>query len=225
MSIKRYKVLLLGGAGVGKSGLTYRMIHSNFEPDYDPSTQDVYAFDVVIDEKPAFFLALDPKGDERTCLLLEDWLYDADAYVLVYSVGDKASLAKLKNLYGIIEKDKQQPTFNLIVVGNKSDLSNDKRQVKTEEGKQFADDVKCPYYECSAKEDKNCKEIFSELGRMCRKATGNKLQYKVDPNNPNAIPASNADKPVQKKKEVVEVVDLSQFQNYPQKQYSSNNDD
>jgi len=221
MSIKRYKILLLGIAEVGKSAMIYRMIHSNFEPEYDPSTQDVYAFDVVIDEKPAYFLALDPKGEERSSLLLEDWLYDADGFILLYSVGDKKSFGKLKGFYDIIEKDKQA-NFNLIVVGTKSDLPNDKRQVTAEEGKQFADDLKCSFYECSAKEDKNCKEIYTEMGRLCRKSTGNKLQYKVDPNNPNAIPTSNADKPIPKKQEVIEVVDLSKT-NLPLKQYT--NDD
>jgi len=173
---------LLGAGGVGKSAITYRMVRKGYEPEYDPSTQDVYACEVSIDERDAYFALLDPKGDERTCLIMDDWLFDADGFLLMYSVDKKSSFEKLKALYNDIEKDKQA-NFNLIVIGNKSDIPADKREVTTEEGKTYADELKCSFYECSAKEEINTKEIFTELGRMIRKSTGDKPQKKVVPNN------------------------------------------
>jgi len=177
MSIKRYKVLLLGAGGVGKSAITYRMTRKGFEPEYDPSTQDVYACELPIDERDAYFALLDPKGDERSCLIMDDWLFDADGFLLMYSVDNKTSFEKLKGLYNDIEKEKNA-NLNLIVIGNKSDIAADKRKVTVEEGKAFADELKCSFYECSAKDEVNTKEVFTELGRMIRKSTGDKPQKK-----------------------------------------------
>lgn len=50
---KQYKLVVVGGGGVGKSALTIQFIQSHFVSDYDPTIEDSYRKQCVIDEKVA----------------------------------------------------------------------------------------------------------------------------------------------------------------------------
>ena len=55
----------------------------------------------------------------------------------------------------------------MILVGNKCDLDN--REVSREEGKSFAEQIGCRFYETSAKDRTNVEEIFHEIIREIRR--------------------------------------------------------
>ena len=61
---KQYKLVVVGGGGVGKSALTIQFIQSHFVSDYDPTIEDSYRKQCVIDEKVAH---LDSKW--KTCVV------------------------------------------------------------------------------------------------------------------------------------------------------------
>ena len=48
----KFKIVLLGGPAVGKSALTLRMITENFVKDYDPTIEDIYTKEIVLDGEP-----------------------------------------------------------------------------------------------------------------------------------------------------------------------------
>ncbi|GBM10728.1 hypothetical protein AVEN_78991-1 [Araneus ventricosus] len=48
-----YKLVVVGGGGVGKSALTIRFIQSYFVTDYDPTIEDSYTKQCVIDGQVA----------------------------------------------------------------------------------------------------------------------------------------------------------------------------
>ena len=48
-----YKIIVVGGGGVGKSALTIQFIQSHFVTDYDPTIEDSYAKQCVIDSQIA----------------------------------------------------------------------------------------------------------------------------------------------------------------------------
>ena len=50
---KQYKLVVVGGGGVGKSALTIQFIQSHFVSDYDPTIEDSYTKQCVIDERVA----------------------------------------------------------------------------------------------------------------------------------------------------------------------------
>lgn len=50
---KQYKLVVVGGGGVGKSALTIQFIQSHFVSDYDPTIEDSYRKQCVIDDRVA----------------------------------------------------------------------------------------------------------------------------------------------------------------------------
>ena len=50
---RQYKLVVVGGGGVGKSALTIQFIQSHFVSDYDPTIEDSYRKQCVIDDKVA----------------------------------------------------------------------------------------------------------------------------------------------------------------------------
>ena len=48
---REYKLVVVGGGGVGKSALTIQFIQSQFVEDYDPTIEDSYRKNGVIDDE------------------------------------------------------------------------------------------------------------------------------------------------------------------------------
>ena len=67
----------------------------------------------------------------------------------------------------IFGTDETNKTIPLVVVGNKNDLSSD-RQVTTEEINILTNDWKLKYFEVSAKNNTDLKEIVVELVKMIK---------------------------------------------------------
>ena len=55
---REYKLVVVGGGGVGKSALTIQFIQSQFVEDYDPTIEDSYRKNGVIDDEVSFFVNL-----------------------------------------------------------------------------------------------------------------------------------------------------------------------
>jgi GTPase KRas protein len=57
--LREYKLVVVGGGGVGKSCLTIQLIQSHFVDEYDPTIEDSYRKQCVIDEEVALLDVLD----------------------------------------------------------------------------------------------------------------------------------------------------------------------
>lgn len=137
-----HRILLLGGSGVGKTSLTQQFLTSKDVKDDDIDDDGAEKFvTVLLDGKESTVIFMDSDYDKNS--------YDpssATAYIVVYSVTDRESLAEaqalLKNLRHF-EKDKA-----IILVGNKIDLAR-KRQVAVEDGERVAMDYGADFIETS----------------------------------------------------------------------------
>ena len=54
-NIREYKIVVVGSGGVGKSALTIQFIQSHFVEEYDPTIEDSYRKQAVIDDEVAVF--------------------------------------------------------------------------------------------------------------------------------------------------------------------------
>ena len=81
----------------------------------------------------------------------------------VYSIVSPQTFSAIAKLHSqAVRFARSQPVF--VIVGNKCDLDKD-RSVTVQEGKELADELSCPFFEVSAKLNKNVTEAFMSLVR------------------------------------------------------------
>lgn len=162
--LKDYKIVVVGGGGVGKSALTIQLIQSHFVDEYDPTIEDSYRKQCLVDNEQVVLDILDTAGQEEYLAMREQYMRTGEGFLLVYAINSKNSLDELQVFYEQIQRVKDSDTVPVIVVGNKSDLESE-RQVSYEEGMAFARSLNCPFYETSAKQRINVEEAFYGLVR------------------------------------------------------------
>jgi len=167
-----YKLVVLGSGGVGKSALTIQLTQKQFVYEYDPTVEDCYRKQKVIDGETCMLEILDTAGQEEFAGAVRDqYMRQGQGFLIVYSITTKSSFAEAKYLHERVLRAKEaqhDEAVCLILVGNKCDLVKE-RVVSTEEGKLCAKQWNCPFFEASAKEDINVDEAFYELVREVRR--------------------------------------------------------
>ena len=166
MTITEYKLVILGGGGVGKSALVIRLVTDNFMEEYDPTIEDSYRKQVSIDNSPAILDILDTAGQEEYSSMQDQWMREGKGYVLVYSIADRASFDEIPVFKEKILRAKELDKVPLVLVGNKCDLDASMRAVSREEGEALAKTMGCPFLETSAKQKINNEELFFEAVRQ-----------------------------------------------------------
>ena len=86
-------------------------------------------------------------------------------FLLVFSITSLTSLNELHELREQIVRIKDDPRVPLVIVGNKSDLEED-RAVSRSKAFQVAQSWNAPYYEASARARRNVDEAFVDLCRQ-----------------------------------------------------------
>ena len=167
--IREYKIVVVGSGGVGKSALTIQFIQSHFVEEYDPTIEDSYRKQAVIDDEVAVFDILDTAGQEEFSAMREQYMYSGEGFLLVYSITDKRSFEDTHRFYNQILRVKDRSEFPMILVGNKSDLEYD-RVVTEHEGMNLSQQLRIPYVETSAKNRTNVDKAFHDLIRVIRKS-------------------------------------------------------
>ncbi|KAK3562005.1 hypothetical protein QTP86_023459 [Hemibagrus guttatus] len=143
-------------------------VKSYFVTDYDPTIEDSYTKQCVIDERPARLDILDTAGQEEFGAMREQYMRTGEGFLLVFSVTDRGSFEEIYKFQRQILRVKDRDEFPMILVGNKADLEQ-QRQVSPEEGQQLARQLKVTYMEASAKIRMNVDQAFHELVRVIRK--------------------------------------------------------
>ncbi|XP_043915262.1 ras-related protein R-Ras2-like isoform X2 [Protopterus annectens] len=164
---EKYKLVVVGGGGVGKSALTIQFIQSYFVSDYDPTIEDSYTKVCVIDGKETRLDILDTAGQEEFGAMREQYMRSGEGFLLVFAVNDRASYNEMMKFHTQILRVKDRDEFPMVLVGNKTDLDV-QRQITKEEAQSFARENRIPYMEASAKLRFNVDESFHELVRAIR---------------------------------------------------------
>jgi len=163
-----YKLVVLGGGGVGKSALTIRLVTDNFLDEYDPTIEDSYRKQVMIDDETALLDILDTAGQEEFSSMQDQWMRDGKGFLLVYNIISRPTFDEVSVLYDKILRTKDAVKVPVVLVGNKCDLK-DERQVEYQEGADLAKQWGCPFFETSAKIKLNNEACFFELVREIRR--------------------------------------------------------
>eukprot|EP01103_Thecamoeba_quadrilineata_P018055 TRINITY_DN667_c0_g1_i1.p1 TRINITY_DN667_c0_g1~~TRINITY_DN667_c0_g1_i1.p1 ORF type:complete len:188 (-),score=37.31 TRINITY_DN667_c0_g1_i1:99-662(-) len=166
-----YKLVVIGGGGVGKSALTIQFTQQHFINDYDPTIEDSYRKQVTIDQESCLLDILDTAGQEEYSAMRDHYYRNGQGFLLVYSITDRASFDEVsrfrEQLLRVVDADK----VPIVLCGNKCDLDA-QRKVTTQEGQSLANAFHCPFFEASAKTRVNVDEIWFQVVREVRTHNG-----------------------------------------------------
>ncbi|KAF1817142.1 ras-domain-containing protein [Eremomyces bilateralis CBS 781.70] len=174
--LREYKLVVVGGGGVGKSCLTIQLIQAHFVDEYDPTIEDSYRKQCVIDDEVSLLDILDTAGQEEYSAMREQYMRTGEGFLLVYSITSRQSFEEIMTFQQQILRVKDKDYFPIIVVGNKCDLEGE-REVSTQEGAQLARQFGCQFIETSAKSRKNVEEAFYEIVREIRRYNKEMSKY------------------------------------------------
>lgn len=97
---------------------------------------------------------------------------EGDGFLIVYAINSAESFDEAELIRGkiirILDADPDDPDIPIVLVGNKSDLENE-RKVQRSELDEKKNEWKCPVFETSAKEKTNIDESFFQVVREIRK--------------------------------------------------------
>ncbi|XP_066147088.1 GTP-binding protein Rit1 isoform X2 [Euwallacea fornicatus] len=144
-----YKIVVLGDGGVGKSAVTLQFVSHSFLDYHDPTIEDSYQQQAVIDGDPALLDILDTAGQAKFTAMRDQYMRCGEGFMICYSVTDRHSFQEASEYRKLIQKVRASEDTPIVLIGNKFDLHL-QRKVSTEEGKSLARQFGCPFYETSA---------------------------------------------------------------------------
>ena len=153
------KYIIIGDSAVGKSNLLLRYVHDKFNEDYQATIGVEFgAKNVEINNEKYRIQIWDTAGQENFRSITRAYYKHSVCAIIVYDITNKDSFNHINSW--IDECKNQSPkTVFFVLVGNKSDLENE-RKVNYNEGLNFANENQMLFFECSAKTGKNVEDIF-----------------------------------------------------------------
>ena len=158
----KYKLIFLGDQSVGKSCILNRFMNDTFTEEYQATIGlDFQSKNVQIDNQDIHLLLYDTAGQEKFRALIPMYTRDANIILLVYDVTSKDSFLHLSDwLRDLTNVKKEEVIF--AVVGNKTDL-DDRREVNSNEGENYAKEHDFIFKEVSAKTGDGINELFDVI--------------------------------------------------------------
>uniref|UniRef100_A0A7N8XSN2 GTP-binding protein n=1 Tax=Mastacembelus armatus TaxID=205130 RepID=A0A7N8XSN2_9TELE len=156
-----YRVVLLGANGVGKTAFA-----SIFAGAADNEMCEKV---IEVDGESAAVTLLDTWDTEvkEEHIRLDRCMHTGDAYLLLYSITDRASFLRASELRIILRHFRPAQHTPIILVGNKCDLVR-RREVSVSEGRACAAVFDCKFIETSAAMQHNVWEAFHGIVRQLR---------------------------------------------------------
>ncbi|KAJ6252499.1 ras-like protein [Anaeramoeba flamelloides] len=116
----------------------------------------------IIENKPSLLELIDTAGQDEYSAALDKYIQAGEGFLLVYSLTSRSSFNTAKWLYVKILRQKVDEALPIVLMGNKSDLEND-RIVSRKEAEEFSKKNSLSYFETSAKSGKNIQESIQEV--------------------------------------------------------------
>ena len=157
MDAKKYKILLVGNIGVGKTSFIRRLQEKPFNEEYEPSTGMSWHI-IKSPSTDTSFKLYDIYNPERQSIVYSQ-IYDAA--IIMY---DRFNVTDNYKWYNMIKKiKKRQEKIPVIVYHNKCDVTQCIGQLCILENQML------PYYEISVKNNMNVFNAFDALEKLCEK--------------------------------------------------------
>ena len=153
------KVILLGGAQVGKSSIVQRILGNDFSPEYVPTVYEYHETRHRFEGRTLSLTLIDTAGHYNFPAMRKLSIALSEVYVFVYSFDNRRSVEELHRIYNEIYSMKGSSDFPLVVLGNKTDLMVKSKEEVRKAAVKSINCWGCPHVEVSAKDA----ECFSDI--------------------------------------------------------------
>ncbi|TVY71481.1 Ras-related protein RSR1 [Lachnellula suecica] len=157
-----FNIVVLGAGGVGKSCLTAQFVQNIWIESYDPTIEDSYRKQIDVDLGPSS----SARGTSTYICNRELYMKTGQGFLLVFSITSPSSLYELQELREQIISIKDDDNVPIVIVGNKSDLEEDRMVSRSKAFAVSQSWGNAPYYETSARRRANVDEVFIDLCRQ-----------------------------------------------------------
>ena len=164
-----FKVIVIGDSGVGKSCLTTQAVRNNFEEFYTATIGfEFLTFNMRINNKVLKLQIWDTCGQEVYKSLISNFYRNSSLALILYAINNLDSFKHAETWLHDL-KAQANPNVKVFLVGNKSDLE-DERKVSKEEGERFKEEKHLDrFFETSAKTGENARNALLEAAKMLYK--------------------------------------------------------
>ncbi|KAM9983542.1 hypothetical protein ACTFIY_000279 [Dictyostelium cf. discoideum] len=159
---------IMGDGGVGKTAVTIQFISNHFVYYYDPTIEDSYRKQCLVDDQVYMLDILDTAGQDELTAMRDQWIRSCEGFILVFSVTSRSSFDQIQFFREQIIRVLDSDDVPIMMIGNKIDL-DDERQVTFQEGKDLARCLGMSFMEVSAKNRTNVEEVFNETVRIVKR--------------------------------------------------------
>jgi len=159
---KQRKVAVIGARSVGKSTLAIRFVDDRFVESYNPTIENTFHKVIKFKGEDIETEIVDTAGQDEYSSEFQRYSVGIQGLILVYSVNSKSSFELIKLINDKLISALGTNTIPRVLVGNKTDLLND-RVITTVEGQALAASWQCPFVECSVKKDENVPLVFNSV--------------------------------------------------------------
>ena len=179
-----YKVLLLGDSTVGKTCFLLRYCDKTFQDAHLSTIGLDYRVKTMTlkNNKNIKLQIWDTAGQDRFRAITKNYYKGANGIILIYDVTNLQTYENVKNWITQI-REETNPNVVIYLAGNKIDIPEEERVVKTEEGKEIANEYKLQFKETSAKDGINVNEVFQELVEKIDEVNSKLEVSKPEPKN------------------------------------------
>ena len=154
----KYRVILLGNSGVGKTSILLRLLNNKIDDCLVTVGCEPRKFYIKYKNKKYQLLFFDTAGHEKYRAVARNFLRNTDAVLFVFDISNKKSFEDLSIWYNLYREENENVVG--LLLGNKSDLEH---KIDEEEADEFAKEHGLLYMETSAKSDKNIKKAIAYL--------------------------------------------------------------
>ena len=152
ISVTRHKIIFVGDACTGKTSIINRIIDNPFNDTYEVSIGiDFMSKNIRFRGQNIKIQIWDSAGQEKYKGLIPSYVRNSS---IVYDVNSRNSFENVNNWINFV-KNIEKTT--MVLCGNKTDLE---REVETKEGEEIASKEGIKFFECSAKNNDNIKNMF-----------------------------------------------------------------
>ena len=222
-----FKILFLGGIGVGKTCIINRYVKNIFINDQTPTIGIDYKSKIVIyDSKNIKLKIFDTSGQERFHTLTKNYYRGADGIIMVFDLKRSETFDELTYWMEEINKNCDKNKIGLILVGNKNDGNLDERKISREQGNKIAELYNFIYIETSAVTNDNIKECFDLMVKTLFEKNVNDCNNIKNNNEEKEDIDIDKNKEVNDKKETIVLnINNHRVNNTPNNNHNNDNDD